>query len=150
MKLLQKCKLSIIDITMRTVLIVITIAFAASIEYALYTYAIDTKELNHAYTAMTNGNYTWAMEQFQYILDTQESRGYLFESNKVTRKAREGLDTASTLYHYNSALEYYADENWEEAIYHFGQVIDYRDSLALLHKCLDGYAMTYYIEDAPG
>jgi hypothetical protein len=126
------------------------IALLGSFGYCIYTYQSDSNELDKAYTAMDNGNYIWAMEQFQYVLDKQEERGYLFKSDKIAQKATAGLNSATIIYHYNSALEYYADEQWMDAIYHLSQVIDYRDSLALFQKCLDGYAMTYYNDHAPG
>lgn len=131
-------------------IVLAAIAMFGSIGYSVHIYQADVKELDKAYVAMNNGNYAWAMEQFQYVLDKQEERGRLWESGKIIRSATTGLESATTIYHYNSALEYYADENWVDAIYHFGQVIDYRDSFALWRKCLDAYTMTYYNENAPG
>ena len=118
--------------------------------YVLYIAQADTNAINRAYDTMNSGNYTSAIEQFQAILDKQKEYGTMFESHKIVREAKEGLESASTLYHYNSGLEFYAKEQYMDALYHFGQVIDYRDSFELFQKCLDAYTLTYYNQHAPG
>ena len=133
---------------------IILIAFAGAVftilGYTLYVAQVDTNAINRAYDTMNRGNYTSAIEQFQAILDKQKEYGTMFESHKIIREAKEGLESASTLYHYNSGLEFYAKEQYMDALYHFGQVIDYRDSFELFQQCLDAYTLTYYNQHAPG
>ena len=133
---------------------IILITFAGAVfsifGYVLYIAQVDTNAINRAYDTMNSGNYTSAIEQFQAILDKQKEYGTMFESHKIVREAKEGLESASTLYHYNSGLEFYVKEQYMDALYHFGQVIDYRDSFELFQKCLDAYTLTYYNQHAPG
>lgn len=114
------------------------------IGYGIYTYSIDSERVDAAYTAMNNGNYLYAKEQFEEILEIQTTRKG-FSSPNIEERAMNGLNTANTLYHYTTALEYYTDENWAESLYHFAEVLDYKDSRALFQQCLNNC-----INNAPG
>lgn len=91
-------------------------------------------------TSISTGAYLYAAECYENASSCATSVSYKSD-------AEERLALAENLYNYHEALEYYADENYEEAIKYFILCGDYGDSDTYYKKCLKEYVEQYMIEN---